>query len=79
MAAKRLYDIKIDNGKCVDAANCRICVDNCPGAVFCMYPVNKHFMSEGAAWQVKAAFLSLCTGCMVCQRDCPQGAITVEE
>lgn len=79
MAAKPLYVIKIDRAKCPDAANCRICVDNCPGAVFTMYPETGLFMTAGAAWRVNATFVSLCTGCMACRRECPKGAIVVEK
>lgn len=77
MSSKPSYAIKIDHGKCTDAANCLICINTCPSGVFTAYPVKEHFLTEGAEWRVSAGFTSLCTGCGACRRDCPKGAVGI--
>ncbi len=74
-----MYDIKIDKEKCKDPLNCGKCLQRCPLALFCTYPLNRQPKQICEEWAVEPAFPDLCIGCMVCVQNCPNQAITVKE
>jgi NAD-dependent dihydropyrimidine dehydrogenase PreA subunit len=74
----RMISIRIDDGKCTSANECRVCLDGCPQGIFQIRPA--HGRVPGVAtkdWIIRPLFPSLCTACNVCYDICPQKAITV--
>jgi Pyruvate/2-oxoacid:ferredoxin oxidoreductase delta subunit len=73
-----MIEITWDEKKCPSPQECRMCLDECPQAVFGIYP--RDGRKPGVAttnWAITPVFLNLCTGCEVCEEICPQDAIAV--
>ncbi len=73
-----MIQITWDSSKCASPRECRKCIDSCPQGVFSTYPRDGRKpgkMTEN--WAVAPLFLSLCTGCEICEEVCPQHAIAV--
>jgi Pyruvate/2-oxoacid:ferredoxin oxidoreductase delta subunit len=69
-----LVKIEINEMKCQSPRDCHRCLQMCPEGVFLNYQRQINNIME---WVVTPVFLSLCTGCKVCEDICPQKAITV--
>jgi Pyruvate/2-oxoacid:ferredoxin oxidoreductase delta subunit len=73
-----MIEITWDEKKCASPQECLKCLDQCPQAVFQIYPRNGRKPGKAAGdWAIAPLFLSLCTGCNICQEVCPQDAIAV--
>ena len=73
-----MIQIKWDDKKCSSPPECRKCLDACPPAVFIIYPRDGRKQGKATEnWAIMPLFLSLCTGCDICEEICPENAITV--
>jgi ferredoxin len=73
-----MIQIAWDSSKCASPRECRKCIDACPQGVFSTYPRDGRKPGElTQTWAVAPLFLSLCTGCEICEEVCPEGAIAV--
>ncbi len=73
-----MIQIKWDDKKCSSPQECRKCLDACPPAVFIIYPRDGRKPGKATEnWAIMPLFLSLCTGCDICEEICPENAITV--
>jgi NAD-dependent dihydropyrimidine dehydrogenase PreA subunit len=73
-----MIQITWDSSKCTSPRQCRKCIDACPQGVFITYPRDGRKPGEMTEnWAVAPLFLSLCTGCEVCEQICPENAITL--
>lgn len=73
-----MMQIRWDDKKCTSPRECRKCLDVCPQAVFCIYPRDGRKPGKAAEnWAIAPLYLSLCTGCNICEEVCPENAITV--
>lgn len=73
-----MIEITWDEKKCPSPQECRNCLDECPQGVFQIYP--RDGRKPGVAtehWAIAPLFLSLCTGCNICEEVCPEDAIAV--
>ncbi len=73
-----MIQVTWDGSKCPSPQDCRECLDTCPQGVFAFHP--RHGRKPGVAttdWAITPVFLSVCTGCEVCEEVCPQDAIAV--
>lgn len=73
-----MIEIGWDNKKCKSPDECKECLDICPQGVFAMYA--KGGRKPGALtkdWAIAPVWLSLCTGCEICEEICPQNALAV--
>lgn len=67
-----------DEKKCTSPMECVKCLDECPQAVLYIYPRDGRKPGKaGGNWAIGPLFLSLCTGCNICEEICPQDAIAV--
>lgn len=63
---------------CLNARDCRACIDACPSQVFGMVPLAARTSGHSAGdWVVRAIVPSRCTGCGACITACPQSVIQV--
>ena len=70
--------IRIDQQKCIQPTECRACLERCPGCVFLVYPEGVRKPGKAATgWRIAPAFIGRCTGCMICVKACPGGAVEV--
>ena len=71
---------KVDRSRCV---GCGACVDVCPKNIVKLIPESQKVMPACSNKDKGAAVMKFCSvgciGCMKCQRECPEGAITVKE
>ena len=67
-----------DSNKCLTPRDCRKCIEACPQGVFSTHPrVGRKPGQLTESWALAPLFLSLCTGCEVCEEICPEKAITL--
>jgi NAD-dependent dihydropyrimidine dehydrogenase PreA subunit len=67
-----------DSNKCPTPRECRKCIEACPQGVFSTYPRDGRSRGQLTEnWALAPLFLSLCTGCEICEETCPQKAITL--
>ena len=67
-----------DSNKCPTPRECRKCIEACPQGVFSTYPRDGRSRGQLTEnWALAPLFLSLCTGCEVCEDICPEKAITL--
>ncbi len=70
--------ILVDSAKCMDAMNCRLCLEKCPEQVFLMaFPEPRQRGKRQEKATARAVFLSKCSVCKDCVEFCPQDAIQV--
>lgn len=73
-----MIELKWDINKCPSPQECRKCLDECPQGVFHIYPRDGRKPGQPTEnWAIAPLFLSLCSGCEICEEICPQDAITV--
>ncbi len=73
-----MIEITWDDKKCTSSQECRKCLEECPQAVFGIYPRDGRKQGEVTKnWAIAPLYVSLCTGCEVCEEACPQDAIAV--
>ena len=73
-----MVQIEWDGKKCTSPRDCHKCLDACPGGVLMTYPRDGRKPGKAAQdWAIMPVFLTLCTGCKICEEICPQNAITV--
>jgi len=73
-----MIQILWDSNKCPSPRECRKCIEACPQGVFSTYPRNGRKQGQLTEdWALAPLFLSLCTGCEVCEEICPAKAITL--
>ena len=73
-----MIQIKWNDDQCTSPQECRKCLDTCPQGVFIIYPRDGRKPGKATEnWAIMPLFLSLCTGCDICQDICPENAITV--
>ncbi len=78
--------IKIDYSVCgdgngIDPRTCCRCLQSCVPAIFLLHQTLNAKESDPfdpQKWRVTPLWTSLCTLCMNCVKDCPEGAVTVE-
>ena len=67
-----------DSNKCPSPRECRKCIEACPQGVFSTYPRDGRSRAQLTEnWALAPLFLSLWTGCEVCEEICPEKAITL--
>jgi Pyruvate/2-oxoacid:ferredoxin oxidoreductase delta subunit len=67
-----------DSNKCPTPRECRKCIEACPQGVFSTYPRDGRSRGQLTEnWALAPLFLSLCTGCEICEEVCPEKAITL--
>ena len=67
-----------DSNKCASPRECRKCIEACPQGVFSTYPRDGRSRGQLTEnWALAPLFLSLCTGCEICEDICPEKAITL--
>jgi len=55
-----------------------MCLDECPQGVFQIYPRNGRKPGKATEdWSIAPLYISLCTGCNICEEICPQDALAV--
>ena len=70
--------IDFDESKCKSPRECSKCLQFCPAGVFMTYPMSARKPGKKAEdWVVKPVLARLCTGCLVCEQACPDGAIKI--
>jgi len=73
-----MIEITWDAKKCTSPQECRTCLDTCPQGVFHIYPRNGRKPGKATEnWAIAPLYLSLCTGCNICQEICPEDALAV--
>jgi len=73
-----MMQITWDEKKCTSPQECLKCLEECPQAVLHIYPRDGRKPGQATEnWAIAPLYLSLCTGCNICEEVCPQGAITV--
>ena len=73
-----MIQITWDSSKCISPRECRKCIDACPQGVFMTYPRDGRKPGEMTQnWTVAPLYLSLCTGCEICEEICPENAIAL--
>jgi ferredoxin len=73
-----MIQITWDSNKCVSPRECRKCIEACPQGVFATYPRNGRKQGQITEdWALAPLFLSLCTGCEICEEICPEKAIAI--
>jgi formate hydrogenlyase subunit 6/NADH:ubiquinone oxidoreductase subunit I len=73
-----MIQITWDSTKCTSPRECRKCLDACPQGVFVSYPRDGRKQGEVTKdWAIAPLFLSLCTGCQICEEICPEDAIAL--
>ncbi|MGQ9573118.1 MAG: 4Fe-4S dicluster domain-containing protein [Dehalococcoidia bacterium] len=73
-----MIQISWDDKKCALPQDCRKCLDTCPQGVFMIYPRDGRKPGKATDnWAIAPLFISLCTGCNICEETCPEGAIAV--
>jgi len=77
--------ITIDHSKChsgasTDPRDCRRCLYVCDPAVLLLHPTLEDHPDphNPEIWRIDAIWLSKCTGCMKCVKECPEQSIMVE-
>jgi NAD-dependent dihydropyrimidine dehydrogenase PreA subunit len=67
-----------DEKKCASPQECRMCLDECPQGVFQVYPRDGRKPGRATEkWAIAPLYVSLCTGCNICEEICPQNALAV--
>jgi NAD-dependent dihydropyrimidine dehydrogenase PreA subunit len=85
MAIKGKTKISIDYTKCGDGIGqdpreCCICLRTCDPAIFLLHETmdaHEEDPNDPQKWRVTPLWLSLCTRCMKCVKQCPEKAISV--
>jgi len=73
-----MIHIDWNSKQCTSPDECRDCLEVCPQGVFAIYPEGGRKPGVPTTnWTIAPVWLSLCTGCEVCQEVCPQHAIAV--
>lgn len=73
-----MINISWDDNKCRDPQDCYRCLEACPEGVFMTYPRDKRGPGKAAGdWAIIPSFMKLCTGCRICEKVCPENALTV--
>ncbi len=73
-----MIEITWDEKKCTSPQECRVCLDECPQGVFHVYPRNGRTPGKVTQdWAIAPLYLSLCTGCDICEELCPENALAV--
>jgi len=85
MAIKGKTKITIDYKKCGDGIGkdpreCGICLRTCDPAIFLMHQTMGTIEEDHCdpqIWRITPLWLSLCSRCMKCVKNCPEKAISV--
>ncbi len=73
-----MIQITWDEKECTSPQDCRKCLDECPQGVFHIYPRNGRKPGQATEdWAIGPLYLSLCTGCNICEEVCPENALAV--
>lgn len=73
-----MMKIEINEQKCKSPRECLKCLQACPEGVLMNYPRQGRAPGKKAEnWAIAPVWLSLCTGCKVCEEVCPREAVTV--
>jgi len=73
-----MIQIRWDDKKCTSPQECRKCLDACPQALFAIYPRDGRKPGKATEnWAIAPLYLSLCTGCSICEEVCPENALAV--
>lgn len=76
----KMPDIEIDQDKCTQPYECKVCLQTCPQAVFTVAPTRaeKFKETEPDGYKALATYRDKCVVCMDCVEACPNDAITVK-
>ncbi|MGD2246891.1 MAG: 4Fe-4S dicluster domain-containing protein [Candidatus Methanofastidiosia archaeon] len=69
-------NIIIDYEKCQTPEPCGRCFQVCEPQVFALHPTEEDVV-ENEKWMVEPVWISFCTQCNKCVKECPEGAITI--
>lgn len=73
-----MVQIEINQDKCKSPRECRKCLEACAEGVLIGYPrVARVPGKRTEDWAIMPLLVSLCSGCKVCEKVCPFGAIAV--
>jgi ferredoxin len=75
---ERTVIVQIDKAKCIGSLACGECLKKCPASVFITYPKARVKGEVCNDWDI-AADDTFCWGCGVCNKICPENAITISE
>ncbi len=69
--------IVIDHTKCTTPETCGRCLKVCSPQVFALYPEEED-VKEPHHWRVDPVWISFCTQCNQCVKECPHNAISLK-
>ena len=73
-----MIQIVWDEKKCASPQECRKCLNACPQALLAIYPRDGRVPGKATEnWAIAPLYLSLCTGCSICEEVCPENALAV--
>ena len=69
--------MEVDQQKCNNAMDCKICLKVCPQKVFVMLPATYEKYKLSEKFYVRPVHIIACTACGICVEKCPKSAIKV--
>ena len=73
-----MIQIAWDETRCTSPQECRKCLSSCPQALLAIYPRDRRMPGKATEnWAIAPLYLSLCTGCGICEEVCPEDALAV--